>query len=57
MDLRRILQLALYRGASDVHLKVGLPPILRVAGKLTPVKGEKRLSPRDTLQLALSIMN
>ena len=57
MDLNRILQLAIHRGASDVHLKVGLPPILRIGGKLTPVKGEKRLAGRDTLQVAHSIMD
>lgn len=56
LDIKRILSLAMQRGASDVHLKVGLPPILRIHGKLVPVTGEKRLMPEDTKELAFSIM-
>jgi twitching motility protein PilT len=56
LDLKHVLTLALQRGASDVHLKVGLPPILRINGKLVPITGEKRLMPEDTRQLAFSLM-
>ncbi|MGQ9857277.1 MAG: type IV pilus twitching motility protein PilT [Thermodesulfobacteriota bacterium] len=56
LDIKRILSLAMQRGASDVHLKVGLPPVLRIHGKLVPVTGEKRLMPEDTKELAFSIM-
>jgi twitching motility protein PilT len=56
VDLKKILTLAIQRGASDVHLKVGLPPILRIHGKLVPVTGEKRLMPEDTREIAFSIM-
>jgi twitching motility protein PilT len=56
LDLKHILTLALQRRASDVHLKVGLPPILRINGKLVPITGEKRLMPEDTRNLAFSIM-
>ncbi|MEJ5376698.1 MAG: type IV pilus twitching motility protein PilT [bacterium] len=56
VDLKRILTLAVQRGASDVHLKVGLPPVLRIHGKLVPVTGEKRLMPEDTREMAFSIM-
>ncbi len=56
LDLKRILTLAVQRGASDVHLKVGLPPVLRIHGKLVPVTGEKRLMPEDTREMAFSIM-
>ncbi len=38
MDLNDILRAASRHGASDVHLKVGLPPILRINGKLVPLK-------------------
>ena len=56
VDLKQVLTLALQRKASDVHLKVGLPPILRINGKLVPITGEKRLMPEDTRDLAFSIM-
>ena len=38
MELNDILRAASKHGASDVHLKVGLPPILRINGKLIPLK-------------------
>ena len=57
LEIKKILALALEKKASDVHLKVGLPPILRIHGKLVPVKGEKRLMPEDTKELAYAIMN
>lgn len=56
VDLKRILTLAVQRGASDVHMKVGLPPVLRIHGKLVPITGEKRLMPEDTREIAFSIM-
>ena len=38
MDLNEILQIALRGGASDIHLKAGLPPMFRVDGSLVPLK-------------------
>ncbi len=37
MDLHDILSQAVDRGASDVHLKFGLPPVVRIDGELTPL--------------------
>ena len=37
VDLEQILRAAVDRGASDVHLKVGRPPILRFDGELEPL--------------------
>src|SRR5262245_4695709 len=39
IDLERILGIAIDRGASDVHLKVDRPPIVRFDGKLEPLPG------------------
>src|SRR5262245_42905517 len=39
VDLEKILSVAVQRGASDVHLKVGRPPILRFDGELEPLEG------------------
>ena len=38
MELNEILQIALRGGASDIHLKAGLPPMFRVDGSLVPLK-------------------
>src|SRR4051812_6854655 len=39
VDLPRLLAQAVDRGASDVHLKVGRPPIIRFDGELEPLHG------------------
>lgn len=38
MDISQICRLALESGASDIHLKVGLPPLLRIHGEIRPVR-------------------
>ncbi len=58
MHINDILKIAVERNASDVHLKVGNHPILRINGHLVPlVELNKRLMPDDTLAMALSIMS
>jgi twitching motility protein PilT len=55
--LDRVLQAARQLGASDVHLKAGLPPIFRIKGDLRTVRDVPPLT-RDVLQsFALGIMN
>ena len=55
MDLADILLEVLSRGASDLHLSVGLPPMIRLKGKLEPLEGE-RLMPNETRELIYSIL-
>ncbi len=43
MDLHAILQAGVEHQASDIHLKVGSPPILRVSGTLAPLDGASAL--------------
>jgi twitching motility protein PilT len=57
MELNEILQIALRGGASDIHLKAGLPPMFRVDGALVPLKDARRLSPEEIARMALGIMN
>jgi twitching motility protein PilT len=57
MDLDLVLTKAIELGASDVHLKVPLPPVTRVNGLLAPLKGEERLTPDELRRVALSVMN
>ena len=45
MKLTDILKTALAKGASDIHLKVGNPPIFRIDGSLRALKDAPRLSP------------
>ena len=50
------LKTTVARGASDLHLTVGLPPMLRIAGKLVPTE-YPRLMPDMTKRLVYSILN
>jgi len=43
MDLNVLLRHAVESGASDVHLKVGQPPVLRIDGELGPLATESPL--------------
>jgi len=54
--MEEILGLALEHGASDMHLKVGQPPFLRVNGQIRPTDGAP-LSAADVLELAGQIMD
>jgi len=56
LELNDILQLASKHGASDVHLKVGLPAILRINGKLVPLKSPKPLKHEDIKAMSELIM-
>lgn len=57
MELNEILQIALRGGASDIHLKAGLPPIFRLDGTLLPLKDGQRLTPEDLARMAFGIMS
>src|SRR6188768_2510394 len=57
MELNEILQIALRGGASDIHLKAGLPPMFRVDGSLVPLKDGQRLPPEEVARMSFGIMN
>ncbi len=57
LNLDEILKVALKGGASDIHLKSGLPPMFRVDGALVPLKNGERLLPEETTRIAHGIMN
>ncbi len=56
LDMKALLTAALDHGASDLHLTVGRPPILRVTGELVPI-GEIPLSEGDMRILLYSILS
>src|SRR5512143_1617321 len=57
MDLTSLLKMTFEKKASDLHIKVGVPPVLRIDGRLVPLENEKRLVQDDTIGIASSIMN
>jgi len=57
MNLNDLLKVTFEKRASDLHIKVGVPPILRIDGKLTPMETEKRLTQEDAMGIAVGIMN
>ncbi len=48
MELNPLLRRAVELGASDIHLKVGVPPILRRDGALGPLEEAPPLTDRDS---------
>ncbi|MBW2499687.1 MAG: Flp pilus assembly complex ATPase component TadA, partial [Deltaproteobacteria bacterium] len=57
MELNEILKVAIKGGASDIHLKSGLPPMFRVDGALVPLKNGERILPDELQKIAFSMMN
>ncbi|NUM25861.1 MAG: PilT/PilU family type 4a pilus ATPase [Candidatus Buchananbacteria bacterium] len=44
MKIDDLFKIAVEKGASDLHIVVGMPPILRIDGNLTPIKGENKIT-------------
>jgi len=57
MNINDLLKIAVEKKASDLHLKVGSHPVIRVDGSLAPLNELKRLMQEDTVSMAFSIMN
>ncbi len=56
MTIDQIFSLATKKGASDVHLIVGLPPILRIGGNLKQIKDSKKLTSSEVETLVYKIL-
>jgi twitching motility protein PilT len=56
VNLRTLLEEMIERDASDLHITAGERPKLRIDGHMTNSNAEFVLSPKDTLQLAYSIL-
>ena len=52
-----LLRVATSHGASDLHLKVGSFPVMRIGGELHPINDAPRLKQEDSLDLAFSMMS
>jgi twitching motility protein PilT len=57
MNLDTLLRIMVSKGASDLHLKVGCFPHIRVNGELVPLGDQGKLDKEDSLMMAFSIMN
>jgi twitching motility protein PilT len=52
-----LLKTAVEAGASDLHIKVGSYPMMRLRGSLVPVTEEKRLEHDDVVTMSASVMS
>ena len=55
-QIEEIMQQASQRGASDIHISVGLPPMIRVNGSLSTM-GQDRLMQQDTEKLLFPLLD
>jgi twitching motility protein PilT len=57
MELNEILAIAVKAKSSDIHIRAGLVPIVRIDGKLRPIPNAPRLAPDVVRTMVLAIMN
>src|SRR5262245_58090253 len=55
-DLTALLTFAQQNGASDVHVSAGMPPLLRIRGRMTPVE-MPALSSDDARAVLFDVLN
>src|SRR3954469_1264184 len=56
MHVNDLLQIAVDAGASDLHLKVGSCPMMRVRGSLVPAVMDRRLTHEDMVAMANAVL-
>ncbi len=56
-SIKELLTKTIREGASDLHIVVGSPPMIRVHGGLEPMHGYSRLAPEDAQEIIYSVMN
>ncbi len=57
MEINDILKAGVQHGASDVHLKVGLPAVFRINGRLIPLKSPQPLRSDDLRAICAAILS
>src|ERR1700716_2611421 len=57
MHVNDLLKIAVDAGASDLHIKVGSYPMMRVRGALTPAIQDKKLDHEDVVAMAAAVMS
>ncbi len=56
VNLRELLEEMIERGASDLHVVCNARPKLRIHGEITDARYPNALTPKETLQLAYSVL-
>jgi twitching motility protein PilT len=56
MHVNELLKVAVERGASDLHLKAGSYPMMRVRGELTPVAQDRRIDHDEMIAIAAAVL-
>lgn len=57
LKIEILLEEVVKKDASDLHLQVGMPPMLRIDGSLTPVHGAALLDEKALEELVFSLMD
>lgn len=52
-----LLRMAISFGASDLHLRAGASPVIRINGELRPLEGVTKMTQDETLEMAFSMMS
>jgi twitching motility protein PilT len=57
MHVNDLLKIATDHGASDLHIKVGSYPMMRIRGELLPATEERRLDHEDVVAMSAAVMS
>jgi twitching motility protein PilT len=57
MHINDLLKIAVESGASDLHVKVGSVPMMRVRGTLVPAGEKKKLDHEDVVEMGAAVMS
>ncbi len=57
LNMKELLTKMIKMGASDLHIVVGAPPIIRLHGHCEPLQGYPPLKPEESQELVYSVMN
>jgi twitching motility protein PilT len=57
VNVNELLKSAVEAGASDLHIKVGSYPMMRLRGALIPINEDKRLDHDDVVTMSASVMS
>lgn len=56
LTIQEMMAQVIQQSASDLHLVVGTPPVLRVHGKLFAIEGQPALTQQDTESLLMNVL-
>ncbi len=56
-NFKKIMDIAVAQGASDLIISVNHPPVIRITGQLLPLVKEKKITPDDAEKFAYSLLD